>query len=353
MNAWDGMRKQEILAHVGSITQIAGVTRKQVTEGNGEGMRLWDVKNGSQMEFSVLESKCMDLFSLTYKGIPLAYVSKNGLTSPLRFVPQSPEESLRNIGGGLLYTCGLSNVGNACETEDGRQVYHGRLRAMSATDTAAVGWWEGDDYLIELRGQMRETAMFGENLVLRRKITTRLGQRKLWLRDEVENEGHDPRPFMIMYHMNLGYPLLDEGDVLVIPTKETSTRDPWTETEITHYREVQGPSEDFVEQVLYHKLTDGGQAISALVNPRLGLGLYIKQDTRQLPYLHEWKSFHSGDYALGLEPANCHCEGRQAERSRFGGTQMIGPFQTRTIDLEIGILDGRAEIARLMEQGQA
>ena len=345
------MTKREILARVGNIAQLAGVTRRQVVEGNADGIRLWEVKNGSGLEFSVLESKCMDLFSMTYKGVPIEYISKNGMVSPLRFVPQGPSESLRSIGGGILYTCGLSNVGFACRTEDGEQVYHGRLRAMSSNNTAAVGQWDGDDYRIELRGEMRETAMFAENLVLRRTITTHLGEPRILIEDEVENEGFEERPFMILYHLNIGYPLLDDGAQLVLPPSQITVRDEWTEQEIPNYLKMTGPEEDFIEQVFYHSLQTAGEAVSALVNHKMQLAFYIKQNVCELPYIHEWKAFHSGDYALGLEPANCHCEGRLAEEQKYHTLQTIKPFEIKKIRLEIGILDGQEQIGRLLQGG--
>ena len=42
---------------------------------------------------------------------------------------------------------------------------------------------------MELTGEMREAELFGENLVLRRKITSKLGEPSVRIQDEIENEG--------------------------------------------------------------------------------------------------------------------------------------------------------------------
>jgi hypothetical protein len=70
----------------------------------------------------------------------------------------------------------------------------------------------------------------------------------------------------------------------------------------------------------------------------------VKFDRHELPNLIEWKSMGSGDYVVGIEPANCLCNGRLDEKSR-GTLQRIAPSETREFHLEIGVLDGAAEIA--------
>lgn len=351
MKQFCNFTKQELLARVGNIEQLASITHEELLDGNASCLHQWRIRNAGGVEFTVLESKCMSLFSMTYRGIPIEYISKNGLTSPLRFVPQSPEESLRSIDGGILYTCGLSNVGFACQTELGEQVYHGRLRAMSAKNTESRAFWDGDIYRMQLRGEMRETAMFGENLVLRRTISTQLGASRIQIEDEIENEGFEPRPLMLMYHCNLGYPLLDADAKLLLPPSRIDVRDSWTRPNIPDFLELSGPDETFKEQVLYHQIQSRETVVSALINRRLNLAFYVKQDPTELPYIHEWKAFHSGDYALGLEPANCHCEGQAAEREKYGTLQLIQPFEKKKVHLEIGFLESE-EIDHLLETGR-
>lgn len=341
--------KRELLSYAGNIEQLAGVTRKQISEGNGDGIRLFDVRNGSGLEFSVLEGKCMDLFSASYKGYPLNFVSKNGLVSPMRFVPQSGEESMRCISGGLLYTCGTANVGYACRDGDEQLVLHGRLRAMAAANTMAEAHWTEDDYIIELHGEMRETALFGENIAFRRKIWTRMGRPVIYLEDEIENEGFREQPFMLMYHINFGFPFVDQGIRIFTAPAEITCRDPWTIPHIPEYERMEGPDPFGQEQYLTHTFKNTGAVMTAAYNETLGIGVYLKQNTEIMPFLHEWKTNVAGDYALGLEPANCHCEGRVLEREKYHTLRTLSPFEKAQVNLEIGILEGREQLMDILK----
>ena len=60
---------------------------------------------------------------------------------------------------------------------------------------------------------MREARVFGPRLTLRRRITSALGSTKTTIEDTVENAGFGEEPFMLLYHVNAGYPVLDTGAV--------------------------------------------------------------------------------------------------------------------------------------------
>ena len=49
---------------------------------------------------------------------------------------------------------------------------------------------------------MRESALFGENLSLSRKIKTHMGANKLEIYDAVENNSPQDAGFIIEYHVN-------------------------------------------------------------------------------------------------------------------------------------------------------
>jgi hypothetical protein len=62
-------------------------------------------------------------------------------------------------------------------------------------------------------------AVFGENLVLTRRIEAALGGATIGVTDRVENRGFRPTPHMLLYHYNFGFPLLDEGAELLLPSR--------------------------------------------------------------------------------------------------------------------------------------
>lgn len=337
--------KETLLRHVGNLSQIAGIKSQTMNEGKSEGLKTYELTTGGGLEATFLEGKCLDLASMKYKGVALNFLSKPGLVAP-QYASQLGFEFPRNFQGGMLYTCGLSNVGPG-GTDMGKEYgTHGRISGISAEKTGSAAYWQGDEYFIELFGEMREAALFGENLVLKRKITTQLGARHIRIQDKVENQGFESQPLLLLYHFNFGYPLLCKDARLVMPRTKITPRDSEAAIGTAAYETFTSPVDGFKEQVFYHDVSAdvNGNTVSALINDQLQLGVYIQYSIRQLPRLIQWKSMASGDYVLGIEPANCLVEGRTSERER-GTMQTLAPFAEKTFDLEIGILDGPVDIA--------
>ena len=82
----------------------------------------------------------------------------------------------------------------------------------------------------------------------------------------------------------------------------------------------------------------------AAVNESLQLGLLIEYSVRNLPYFMEWKSTASGDYVIGLEPANSSVYGR-AYHEKENSLHMLEPFGKERNTLSFTLLDGAEEIA--------
>ena len=79
------------------------------------------------------------------------------------------------------------------------------------------------------------------------------------------------------------------------------------------------------------------------MNEALGLGLEITWNEANLPYFMQWKSIASGDYVIGLEPANSSVYGRPWHEAR-GSVHRLAPFATERNVLTFTVLDGEDEI---------
>ena len=90
------------------------------------------------------------------------------------------------------------------------------------------------------------------------------------------------------------------------------------------------------------------QFYAAVINERLGLGICLEFERKNLPYFMQWKSRASGDYVVGLEPANSSVYGRGFHEEQ-GDLHMLGPFESETMNLTLRILEGEEldEIQRL------
>lgn len=339
--------KEELLKRVGNISQIAFIKPYEMKEGKANGLKSFDVSTGNGLEFTILEGKCLDISNMRYKGANINFIAKPGIVSPEYFNPQGLE-FLRFFQGGMLYTCGLSNTGAPCNDNGVDLNLHGRIGNTPAEKVNIDTFWRDDEYLMQICGEMREAGLFIENLVLRRVISTKLGSKSIKISNEVENQGFQEQPLMILFHINFGFPLLDVNSRILIPSKQITPRDSAAEIGIEEYNKLSLPQDNYMEQLFYHELAadKGGITCVVVINDNLGIGVYIKYNINQLPKLNQWKSMASGDYALGLSPANCNVEGRAKEREK-GTLHMIKPFEKLNFDLEIGVVEGVQEIGSL------
>ena len=337
--------KNTVMRKVGCMAQLAYIRPFTYTSGKARGVKAFDVSNGTGLDFTVLESKCLDIINMRYKGINLNYFPGSGIVSP-ELSDMNGTEFMRCISGGMMYTCGLLNVGGACEDNGFSQVFHGRMKTTPAENTSAFCGWKDGDYTLELSGEMREAAIFNDNLVLKRSLTAKSGKNLVTVHDSVRNEGYSSQGLMLMYHINVGYPVLDVGARAIIPSAGLTPRDETSKAGAGKFAEVTEPIDDHIENVFIHetRCDSSGMTGAAVVNDKLSLGVYIKYDSRRLPRLVQWKSMQSGNYAMGIEPSTTFAQGRVFEKEN-GRLVDIAPGEEIIFGVEIGVLDGVGEIA--------
>jgi hypothetical protein len=334
----------ELLQRVGDVSQVGGARLITFAEGPEAGVRAAEVRTGSGLAFTVLPGRGMDIGFAEYRGIPLCWRSSTGEVAAAHYQAEG-EGWLRGFSGGLMATCGLTTAGWPSTDQGQHLPLHGRASYLQARNVYVDGDWEGDEYVMWVQGRTRETTVFGENVRLTRRLWARLGESRLFVDDVIENLGHIPVPVMLAYHINGGFPLLDEGSELISSAQEMEPITDDREAALAEYAYYGPPLADSHAVVLVHRVRAGsdGWAHTALVNRRLGLGLYIKQRPEQLPWLWQWKQLGLGTYVAGVEPANCFGRGRADDRAR-GTLQFLGAGERRAHSLEIGVLDSAAAI---------
>ena len=342
--------RKEILAHVGDLSQVAGVRLMRLREGKESGVEVADVRTGSGLRFQVTLDRGMDISAADYRGLPLAWRSPCGDVHPDYYEPAGLGW-LRTFPGGLVTGCGMTQVGAPCEDSGEKLGLHGRLSHTPATDIQKSRRWEGDECFFRLEGQVRQWTMFGENLLLRRVIEAPLGKSTFTLSDTVRNEGDQRTPLMILYHVNIGWPLLSEHSRLLLNARSTTPRDERAEVGLHDATTFSRPVAGFAEQVFYHDLVpDGrGNVTAAIVNRDLGLGVYVQYKQQELPRFTEWKMMGDGTYVVGLEPANCGVGGRAAERAEET-LQHLEPDEERHFSLRLGMIDGHDQLDRFQQE---
>jgi hypothetical protein len=334
--------RRELSERVGTLAQVAGVERFTHNEGVADGVRAVRVRTGGGLDFTVLMSRGMDIGAASYKGVPFAWQSATGAAHPHALDQSQPNGRgwLRSFHGGLLTGCGLSNAGAANVDGDEHLGIHGFLSHTPADETfAGVEWLDEDTAQIVVRGVVRETRVFGENLRLQRTITAPLGGSHLVIKDTVTNEGFSEVPLMLLYHLNFGFPLVSEHtEIRTNAATPPEPRDPDAEVGKETANQLTEPTPGYREQCFFHfpEPAPDGYATVTMTNPALPLTATVRYDARTLPHLTQWKMMGQGEYVCGIEPANCRVFGRAAEREA-GRLQSIAPGQTRVFTVGIGL----------------
>jgi len=344
--------REELLRRVGNPAQLGGTRHYTLSDGRSKNVAAIDVDTGGGFRFTVLPDRGLDISLASYKGLKLVYLTPNGEVHPAFYEPEGLGW-LRTFFGGLLTTCGLTYLG-APGFDEGQQLgLHGRYATSPARQVCDQSGWDGDEYQVEISGVVEECAVFGDKIRLTRTITTSLGSKALTICDVAENFGYATSPFTILYHVNAGFPLLDASARLSLTAQESFPLDETSAAGFEQWPVVSEPIPNFAEQNFLHTMVGGkdGRAAAALVNRKLldGLGLYLRFDPQELPYLNQWKMMGEGDYVMGVEPCNAPCAHRAELRSQ-GLLPMLEPGQSRTNYVEIGVLDGEEEINCFLER---
>jgi len=359
MYAGKNWKRAELLAHIGDPHQVAGARGSVLTDGKADGVRAVEVSTGSGFSFTVLPGRGMDIPFATYNGRSLSFFSGTGITSP-GYYDEPGLEWRRTFYAGLLTTCGITNAG-APSTDQGRPFgLHGRVANAGAENLSVDQDWEGDEFVIRLKGTMRETEAMVENLALTRRIETRMGARGFRLHDTVINRGFEPQPLLLLYHINFGFPLLSPSARVTGPVKKTEPRDEEAKKDrgVEECLSFPAPVQGFQEKVFFHTMgTDAnGQTFVALVNPDTGggvpLGAVIRWNTRELPILTQWKMPRKGFYVMGLEPGNCTPVGRGVLREK-GKLPMLEGQAEQSITIDFEVVDSMKEIEALEKEAKS
>ena len=312
------MKRIDILRRTGSVEQIFGCKRYMLLDGVAKGGEAVDIYNQSGLELQVLIDRGMDISKVRYKGINIGFLSKVGIPGPWYFSEDGTRGFLRNFYVGFLTTCGLTYMGSACTDQGIPLGLHGRVSNLPAENHSHQISWEGDSARLIVSGDVRQAEVFGENMVLHRKITVPSDRNEIILEDSVENMGMRSEPFMMLYHMNYGFPFLSPACKLSLPVDQTTARDDEAEKGIDRWMLMEEPDDNREEQCYYHTLRpDNDGLISyAIMNDDLEIAIKVTYSGQNLPSFTQWKCMRSGEYVLGLEPGTNEVGGRKIEREK-------------------------------------
>ena len=354
--------QQELVRRIGHLSQVGGVDLISRDNGRGRGVRWLEFQTGTGFIFRVSLDRGMDVGPCEYRGCSLAWIPPTDFASPWLFDQTDDFGWLRTALGGLINTCGLVHVGNPEKANVGHYRFpaieqekfgvHDRAALTPARLIYSGERWDGDVCYLEATGEINQARVYGENLSLKRNYRAILGESRFTIHDTVKNQGHLPTNHKLLYHINIGYPFVDEGSELLAPfffsqsEMLVSGKPPGSEAATRFI----APQDDWQFEVFRHTMLPdrNGSVEVAIINPNLELGLYLIYQQHQFPVFLQTCLMAPGTYMVSLEPSTT--ELGQNRMASDGSLEYIQPGQTRQYSIEMGVLENTQQITAFSER---
>jgi len=329
--------------YIGHPSQLLRINDYKSVGGHADGIRATDIQNGL-VSLTVCADKGMDFPYFSYKGTNLGFITPAGMVNPA-FYDDKGTGFLRGFFAGFLTTCGILQMGGTCEVDGKHYGLHGRINNTPAQQYSCVLEEDSSHTSAVASGRMSQSVIFGENLEMKRSVKCDYGEKGFRFTDCVTNRSFTPTDHMILYHFNMGYPLLDENAELFIPNNAAESRGAHAQTGFDVKMEVPKPINAYEEMCYFYELKKDadGKTCVGIYNHSLNLGVAIHFDTTVLDHFTQWKMVGEGEYTVGLEPGNARPSGYGEERE-LGHVKTLQPGESCTYEFRIEILDGQQDL---------
>lgn len=353
--------RAELRRRVGNLAQVGSVQLLSHEEGYARGSRFLDFRTGSGFRFSVQVDRGMDPGYAEFNGASIAWLPPKLFPAPA-YWENDDHAWVRYVLGGLCNTAGLVTIGDP-QTVDvssfkfhsrdtDRYGTHDRVGLVPASHFGFGERWEGERCFLWAEGTVRQEIVYGENLLLTRRYETEIGASSFTLRDVVRNDGFYPTPHQLLYHFNIGYPIVDDGAELLAAVAGPVPGSIFEEAAgpSDRYRAFCAPEREFAAEGFEIPMLAGSdQRVGvAVVNRGFkgisgGLGVYLRYDPATLPTYLEWRMMGEGLYAVGMEPST-NGFNTMPQLIEDGFPIMMEPGEERVYQLEFGVLAGDSAI---------
>ena len=341
------LTRAELTERGGDIRQFAGVRLGELGDGFERGVRTVDFRTGSGLDFTVLADRGLDIGAANFNGAALAWQSPTSYAHPAfygagraRLAARLRRRADDHVRADLLWRAERGRGAAVGAARPGVQPgghASGLRRGLARRRVRAVGQRPdpGSALLRRERGAAPAHSAW-------------LGSSRLVVEDAVTNEGYDTTPHMMLYHCNLGYPVLSEDSELLIDDAEVFARDEICAAGLPGHRRFARPCRATPSRCssTSHKRmlrASPASAVNRTFDGGRGLGAYLRWHAAELPWMIQWKQIGQGAYVAGLEPATNWTIGRAAEQ-RCGPAEVPRAGRERNYRLELGVLASRAEI---------
>lgn len=283
------------------------ITRLLLTDGASQGVELWLVDTG-RVRAAICPTRGMSLWKAHIDGDLLGWQSP--VIGPVHpsLVPVSEPSGIGWLAGfdELLVRCGLRSFGAPEFGPSGKLLFplHGHIANLPARNVQIE--IDADQSLLHLTGEVHETRFLQYNFQLSVRYTFAIQQPKIAIHDVVTNAGSGAATMQLLYHINLGAPLLQSGSKLYLNSDRIVARNAHSAQDLDAWPTYLAPTAGFAEQV-YFSASRGDasgwtKCLLATPDSQRGVALHYRPDT--LPYFSQWKNtvVDQDGYVTGLEP---------------------------------------------------
>jgi Domain of unknown function (DUF4432) len=307
---------------VGDLRQLAGVRSLVLDDGPERGVRVLAFDTGGGLAFWALVDRCLDLGTLHWRGVPLAWQGPAGFRHPAFHDAESETgQGLMRSFGGLLVTCGLDHIRQPVNG----QPLHGRLPFTPARLTGYGEDWDAAEPVVFAEGEVVQSRLGGEHLRLQRRLEAPVGGRELRITDAVTNRGPRSIPQALLYHINFGFPLVAPGSLVRLQGVPLLGPLELPQAEVAPCVVCRpAPGEDWASAILSPPAVGG---------PWAPPEVEVAFRNATLPWIQVWLDPTPGTCALGVEP----CTSERLAEGRSGPEKPLEPGETRRYEVVIRI----------------
>jgi Domain of unknown function (DUF4432) len=347
--------------------------RKRTLRGGlRDGVEVIEVHNGA-LACTLLPTRGMGLWRGDYRGMPLGWRAPvQGPVHP-RHVHLAERGGLGWLSGfdELVCRCGLAWNGppgeDAWTDKFGRAqrvplTLHGRI-ANQPAHFVEVRVGSDAPHELTVIGRVEEGGLFFPHLQLTASATTVPGSNRIVVHDVVENRGATAAEMQLLYHCNLGAPLLEAGSRVLVPMRAMAPRDARAAEGVATWDTFGGPVAGFAEQVYYFDVLgdSAGRTLALLYNHGADRGVILRFNRTALPCLSLWRNTAAVEdgYVAGLEPGTNYPNLRTFERQE-GRVVMLPPggrwecsWSLEVCDSAAAVAGAQKEVANLQAQAPA
>jgi galactose mutarotase-like enzyme len=334
---------------VSGVPPKSSVWARRLVGGLRDGVEVIEIDNGV-CRFTVVPTRGMSIHRAWLGDLEIGWRSPvRGPVHP-KFVGLWAPHGIGWLDGfdELLVRCGLESNGPPVFDEQGRLKHplHGRIANQPAHRVElAIDAQAGE---ITLRGEVEESRLFHNKLRLTTTIRTKFGEPGFRVHDEIQNLSTQPAELQLLYHINLGQPLLTPGAKVAVPLKTLVPQTAHAAAGLSWWDSYREAEPGFAEHVFHTEpAADADGHTQVLLRGKDGgQGVGVRFNIRQLPLFTLWKSLQpaADGYVTGLEPSINYPNPRAFEKEN-GRVATLRPGESRTFDVALEIYPDPASVA--------